>query len=124
MSEKSDLVFISSQGQLNRSFLHEKREKFFNCLYCKEDIKAHLLSETKCYYYYKNCKCQYIGKDDILIKLEIDTEINEKSYTVQLDLMKNKTNLICGRIIYSYDECLAISPTNIRNKVLTWLMML
>jgi len=119
---KSDLVFVSGENSPDK--IKERKGKYFDCLYCKSSIKAHLLSPIKSYYYCKSCSCQYIGWNDILVKIEIDTQINEKNYTVELDLMKNKTNLIQGGIIYSYDQCLAISPTNVRNKVLTWLMML
>lgn len=120
---KSDLVFISSKNQLN---LEKRANKFFDCLFCNNNIKSHLLSSTKNYYYCKNCQCHYIQKKEIIIKMEFDINLNNKYYFVQLDLIKNKTNLVSAIdnfTIYSYDECLAVSPFNIKNKVQTWLLM-
>lgn len=99
------------------------KKNFLNCLYCNDNIKAHLLSETRNYYYCKKCTCQYIQKNEAIIKIELDTKYNNKFYTVQLDLIKNETHLISGSIIYSYNECLAISPQNINKKIRVWLLM-
>jgi hypothetical protein len=99
-----------------------KEISLFDCLYCQDNIKPHYLSETRDYFFCKSCKCHFIRQDNILVKIEIDTIINDKNYTVQLDLIKNKTLLICGYVILSFEQCLFISPTNINNKVKTWLM--
>lgn len=120
---KSDLIFISSKEGLEKNRLQDMKKKVIICLYCQDNIKCNLLSDSKSYYYCENCKCHYIVQKDILVKLTLSTKINDKHYGVELDLVKNKTNLVNNVIIYSYDECLAISPQNIKSKVQTWLLM-
>jgi len=111
----TNLVFISKNTN--------KGIKLFRCLYCNDNIKAHFLSETRCYFYCKICKCQFINQHDILVEIDIKTKINSKFYTVKLDLAKNRTNLVSGHIIYSCDECVLVTPQNINNKIRMWLLM-
>lgn len=102
----------------------KKLNKFFNCLYCNDKIKAHLLSDTKSYYFCANCACQYIQKDEIIIRIDLDITYNNKGCRVELDLIKNETILyVNSSKVYSYNECLPISPQNIKKKVQMWLLI-